>query len=210
MRKSISFLGYEILESKVYKTTKTQRQKSKIIIRPDKNKILNKLLEKNILMHRNDIIPYSVRNSKKHLKNVIEKRKKCGQLTKWTISQTFKVLHYAPCVGEDAQKIIDYFNSKMYGLYSYYKYCDQFYRLGQIFSILKYACLKTLACKYKCGTVAQLYKKFGYKLEKIVNRGVAKINIKKVSIQDYFKKKKKKRIEENCGYESLLMCLDSI
>jgi DNA-directed RNA polymerase beta' subunit len=175
-------LGYEISESKVYKTIKTQRQKSKIIIRPDKNKILNKLLEKNILMYRNDIIPYSVRNSNKHLKNVIEKRKRGGQLTKWTLSQTFKVLHYASCVGEDAQKIIDYFNSKIYGLYSYYKYCDQFYRLGQIFSILKYSCLKTLANKYKCGTVAQLYKKFGYQLEKIVNRGVAKINTTKVSI----------------------------
>jgi len=44
--KPSEFLGFEIMESRKYKLTKRQREKSKIIIRPNKNKILERLLEK--------------------------------------------------------------------------------------------------------------------------------------------------------------------
>jgi len=74
--KPIEFLGFEIMESKKYKLNAIQRQKSKIIIRPNTNKILERLLEKNVIMHRRGIVPYSVKDSKRHAKNI--KRKKNG------------------------------------------------------------------------------------------------------------------------------------
>lgn len=72
--KPIQFLGFEIMESKTSKFRKLQRQKSRLIIRPDKKKILEGLLEKNIIMHRGGIIPYAVKDSKKYVRNVKKKK----------------------------------------------------------------------------------------------------------------------------------------
>jgi len=63
------------MESKRYKFTKKQRQKSKIIIRPNKKGIIDGLIAQNIIMDRYDLIPYAVKDSKKHQKNVTRKRK---------------------------------------------------------------------------------------------------------------------------------------
>jgi len=111
------------------------------------------------------------------------------------------VLHYAPCISEPAQKIIDYFNSKMYGLRSYYKYCDQYYILSQIFSILRYSCLKTLANKYRCGTVRKLHEKFGENLEKIVKRYIIKLDSKRLPIKTYLRSKRNNDLDDNQIYE---------
>lgn len=159
-------------------------------------------------MPRFSINPYKVRDSAKYLKNV---RKKIvnNKLTISSISQKYKVLHYASCVGYDTQKIIDFFNSKISCIYSYYKYCDQFYRLSQIFSILKWSCLKTLANKYKCGSVSILFKKFGVKLEKISNRSITKISTNTVPVQEYLKNKKNKLIDDYI-YENFEKNLNSI
>jgi len=74
--KPIEFLGFEIMESRKYKFTKRQREKSKIIIRPNKNKILERLLEKNIIMRRGDIMPYTVKDSNKHMQKRNKKKNK--------------------------------------------------------------------------------------------------------------------------------------
>jgi len=68
------------MESKKYKFTKRRILKSKIIIRPNKNKILERLLEKNIIMRRGDIMPYTVKDSNKHMQNVIKKKQKLTQV----------------------------------------------------------------------------------------------------------------------------------
>ena len=207
-KKPISFLGFEIMESKVYKFTKKQRQKSKIIIRPNKKAIIEQLVTQNILMDRYDLIPYAVKDSKKHQKNVRLKRK--NEITTWAIDKKYKVLHYAPCLNEPPQKIIDYFNSKMYGLQSYYKYCDQYYILSQIFSMLRFSCFKTLANKYRCGTVRKLHNKFGENLEKIVKRYIMKLDTKKIPITRYLKNKKKNISDGNQIYEIFLKNQNSI
>jgi hypothetical protein len=194
-KKPIAFLGFEIMGSKIYKFTKKQRQKSKIIIRPNKKIIIERLITQNILMDRYDVIPYTVKDSKKHQKNVSFKRK--NEIITWTIDKKYKVLHYAPYLNEPPQKIIDYFNSKMYGLRSYYKYCDQYYTLSQIFSMLRFSCLKTLANKYRCGTVRKLHEKFGENLEKIVKRYIIKLDTKRVPITKYPKNKKKNIFDVN-------------
>jgi hypothetical protein len=196
------------MESKVYKFTKKQRQKSKIIIRPNKKAIIERLITQNILMDRYDLTPYAVKDSKKHQKNVRLKRK--NEITTWTIDKKYKVLHYASCLNEPPQKIIDYFNSKMYGLQSYYKYCDQYYILSQIFSMLRFSCLKTLTNKYRCGTIRKLHEKFGEKLEKIVSRYIAKLDTKKIPITKYIKKKKKDILDVNQIYEVFLKNQKSI
>jgi hypothetical protein len=196
------------MESKVYKFTKKQRQKAKIIIRPNKKAIIEQLIVQNILMDRYDLIPYAVKDSKKHQKNV---RLKCkNEITTWTIDKKYKVLHYAPCLNEPPQKIIDYFNSKMYGLQSYYKYCDQYFILSQIFSMLRFSCLKTLTNKYRCGTIRKLYKKFGENLEKIVKRYIMKLGTKKIPITTYLKNKKKNIFDGNQIYASFLKNQNSI
>jgi len=162
----MEFLGFEIMESKEYTFTKRQREKRKLIIRPNKNKILEKLLEKNIIMRQGDIMPYAVKDSKKHTQDLIKKKAKNNAMCSKAIPKKYKTLYYAPCVGEDTQSIVDYFNSKIYSIQSYYKYCDQYYKLNQIFRILKLSCLKTLAAKYRCCTISMLYKKFGNNLQK--------------------------------------------
>jgi len=198
------------MESKKYKFTKRQREKSKIIIRPNKNKILERLLEKNIIMRRGDIMPYTVKDSNKHMQNVIKKNAKGNAITTWAISKEYRALHYAPCLGEDPQKIVDYFNSKIYAIQSYYKYCDQYYKLSQIFRILKFSCLKTLANKYRCGTISMLYKKFGNNLQKIIKRNIVHFDTKKVPIMQYLMKTKKNTIEKNAVYENFEEDLNAI
>jgi len=65
----------EFFESKKYKFTSKQRQKSRIRIRGDKQKLIEKLIEKRILMKRGDISPYNTRDTSKHQKNILEKKK---------------------------------------------------------------------------------------------------------------------------------------
>lgn len=92
----------------------------------------------------------------------------------------------------------------MYGLQSYYKYCDQYYILSQIFSMLRFSCLKTLTSKYRCSTVKKLHEKFGKNLEKIVKKYITKLDTKKVPIQIYLKNKKQNIVDENQIYEVFL------
>lgn len=74
-KKPVEFLGFEIMESNGYKLTNKQRQKYKLVIRPNKKRIIEGLINQNILMDRHDLVPYTVKDSKKHQKNVRLKRK---------------------------------------------------------------------------------------------------------------------------------------
>jgi len=74
-KKPITFLGLEIFESKKYKRTAKQRQKSRIRIRADKQKLIDKLIEKRLLMKRGELSPYATRDVSKHQKNILIKRR---------------------------------------------------------------------------------------------------------------------------------------
>jgi CRISPR/Cas system CMR-associated protein Cmr5 small subunit len=90
----ITFLGLEFYESKKYKITAKQRQKSKIRIRANKENLINKLLEKRLLMVRGEISPYNTRDTSKHQKNVLKKKLKIfNKRTTWCISEKYKPLH---------------------------------------------------------------------------------------------------------------------
>jgi hypothetical protein len=93
-KNSITFLGLEIFESKKYKMTYKQRQKPRIRIRADKQKLIDKLIEKRLLMKRGELSPYNVRDTSKHQKNIlIKKRNKSKIRTTWSISEKYKPLH---------------------------------------------------------------------------------------------------------------------
>lgn len=208
--KPVSFLGYEIIKPEISKYTKNQKQISKIIIRPDKQKIIDKLLEQNIIIRRGYVSPYIIKDSGKHKKNVKKRKKQNNLITTWSISPHYKVLHYASYISENPDRIIAFFNFKMLTLKSYYKYCDQFYKLNLIFKILKISCLKTLTTKYKCGTISKLYQKFGLKLQKITNKELVKICMKTGSLLKYMQNKNKNEIEKNTFYENFEKNLNAI
>jgi hypothetical protein len=90
----ITFLGLEIFESHKYKMTDKQRQKSRIRIRADKQKLIDKLIEKRLLMKRGELSPYATRDTSKHQKNILIKKKyKLKLRTTWCISEKYKPLH---------------------------------------------------------------------------------------------------------------------
>jgi len=93
----MEFLGFEIMESKEYTFTKRQREKRKLIIRPNKNKILEKLLEKNIIMRQGDIMPYAVKDSKKHTQDLIKKKQTITQCVQKRYQKSIKpyIMHLA-------------------------------------------------------------------------------------------------------------------
>jgi hypothetical protein len=176
-------LGFEILESKSYKNNDINQQKNKIIIRPDKEMLINILLNQHILVERQSIVPYAVKDSKKHLKNQKKKNKINGK----SILQKYKVLHCTSILGKDPQEIINFFNIKIHNLISYYKHCDQYQRLYQIFNFLKISCYKTLTNKYRCKTIKKLHVKYGKNLDKLVKTNIYnKVNIfnKKINVVD--------------------------
>jgi hypothetical protein len=176
----IKYLGFEIFESSKYKYTSTQRQKSYIIIRADKEKIIESLIEKRLLMKRKDASPYATRDTNKHEKNVL--KKKFTKITNWSISSTYKPLHNGVMVPQAVEKIIMYYNYKMQGIYNYFKCTDQFFRLSQIFSFLRFSCYKTLTAKFKIGTIRKLFIKYGKNLEKLTTIPLLHLNTKKIPL----------------------------
>jgi len=71
----IKFLGLKIFESSKYEFRNKQRQKYRLRIEPDKEKIIAKLMENRVLMRRGDISPYAVRDASKHQKNILLKKR---------------------------------------------------------------------------------------------------------------------------------------
>jgi hypothetical protein len=74
------------------------------------------------------------------------------------------------------------------GIYNYFKCTDEFYRLSQIFSFLKFSYYKTLVSKYKVGTIQKLFNKFGSNLEKLTDIKIVKLDTKKVPLIKCIKK----------------------
>jgi len=57
--------------------------------------------------------------------------------------------------------IVQYYNSIIHGLLSYYRFADNRKSMGSIVHGLKMSCAHTLALKYKLRTVAKVFKKYG-------------------------------------------------
>jgi len=70
----------------------------------------------------------------------------------------------------------------MRGLYNYFKCTDAFYRLQQIFTLLRSACYKTLVSKYKIGSVTKLFKKFNKDLSGLTKTKLFKAKTTKVPL----------------------------
>jgi hypothetical protein len=69
----ISFLGLEFFEAKKYRISNYCVKKSKIRIRADRNKLINLLIKKRVIMKIGKLSPYAVRNTSKHQKNIKKK-----------------------------------------------------------------------------------------------------------------------------------------
>jgi len=78
------------------------------------------------------------------------------------------------------------------GIYNYFKCTDDFYRLSQIFSFLRYSCYKTLVSKHKIGTIRKLFNKFGSNLEKITEIKLIKPKTERISLVKALKTTKEK------------------
>lgn len=203
-KEPIKFLGLEFFESKKYKVTHKQRQKSRIRIRADKQKLIDKLIEKRLLMERGELSPYNKRDTSKHQKNILKKKKstKPNLRTTWYISEKYKPLHWGALVSQTVEKIINQYNYIIQGLYNYFKCTDEFYRLSQIFSFLRFSCYKTLVSKYKIGTISKLFGKFGDNLEKLTEVKLIKPETKKISLNTVLKTKEK--CIKPLSYENIL------
>lgn len=175
--KSIQFLGFEILKLQFFNTFKKLR--GKIIIRPDQTKLISKFLEKNILI-RKPVCCFGKKKEQTNQSGVINKN----------IFSKYKVLHYGLCLGEDSQKIVDFFNAKILSIKSYFKYCDQYDKIRPLIRILQISCLKTLVLKYNCRSISFLYKKFGFDLQKILTRKLIDLTCKQVSTSFYLQNNK--------------------
>lgn len=70
----------------------------------------------------------------------------------------------------------------MQGIYNYFKCTDEFHRLSQIFSFLRYSCYKTLVSKHKIGTIQKLFDKFGNNLEKLTKIKLINPETKKIPL----------------------------
>ena len=62
-------------------------------------------------------------------------------------------------------EIITFYNHKIQGLLSFYRFASNLHSLGSIFSMLHLSCALTLALKYKLRTKKQVFKRFGRYLE---------------------------------------------
>jgi hypothetical protein len=67
--------------------------------------------------------------------------------------------------------ILNYYNSKMRGIYNYYLPANNIYKLASIFWLLRASCAITLARKFKLGqrTISAAMSKFGKSLSCVVN-----------------------------------------
>jgi hypothetical protein len=91
-------------------------------------------------------------------------------------------------VSQTTDKIIKQYNYIIQGIYNYFKCTDEFHRLSQIFSFLRYSCYKTLVSKHKIGKIRKLFNKFGNKLEKLTKIKLIKPETKKISLAIVLKK----------------------
>jgi hypothetical protein len=91
-------------------------------------------------------------------------------------------------VSQPVNKIIKQYNFILQGIYNYFKCTDEFYRLSQVFSFLRFSCYKTLVSKHKIGTIKKLFNKFGNNLEKLTDVKIIKPNTKKIPLIKCIKK----------------------
>ena len=65
------------------------------------------------------------------------------------------------CVSMTHPQILNYYNSKIYGILNYFNFCHNRMNLWSIIRFLKYSCALSLAKKFKLKTLAKTFRKFG-------------------------------------------------
>lgn len=136
------FLGADIMKTKSSEFRVPYRWKGKII-----TKRINARLR--VLVPIKDIL-------KKLLENKFVKRNLKGE---WLARPLLRVLN------KDHATIIQFFNSKILGLITYYSFAANRVKLLNILWLLKYSLAKTLALKFKLSSARQAFKKFGPNLK---------------------------------------------
>lgn len=61
----------------------------------------------------------------------------------------------------DHKDIVNYYNNVLYNILNYYTFRDNYSSLWSVVNLLRTSCARTLARKYKLGSAAKAYKKFG-------------------------------------------------
>lgn len=78
-------------------------------------------------------------------------------------------------MSESKDAIILLYNSVYRGITQYYRFADNFNRLSsKVHYVLKQSCARLLAAKYKAGTQAKIFAKYGKNLKGKDKHGFAK------------------------------------
>ena len=82
-----------------------------------------------------------------------------------SLSKKVLAIPYRKIMNKDHATIVQFFNSKIRGLFNYYTFASNRVKLLNAQWILHYSLAKTLALKLKLGSAAQAFRKFGHLLK---------------------------------------------